>query len=126
MNISIRGTSSVFARSSLARSTTRTRSTRQGCGSPRESPTTTPICRFIPRGRLEPRRVSRGTVGHNRGSATTPGRLEQSAERASYNAWIVLRRDENTDNTSISYYTKGTVIGFLLDAKIRRLTSGAK
>jgi predicted metalloprotease with PDZ domain len=58
---------------------------------------------------------------------TTPGRLEQSAERASYDAWIkYYRRDENTDNTSISYYTKGTVIGFLLDAKIRRLTSGAK
>ena len=58
---------------------------------------------------------------------TTPGRLEQSVEAASYDAWIkYYRPDENTPNTSISYYVKGAVIGFLLDAHIRRLTSGAK
>ena len=58
---------------------------------------------------------------------TTPGRLEQSAEMASYDAWIkYYRTDENTANTSISYYVKGAVIGFVLDAKLRRLTNGAK
>ena len=58
---------------------------------------------------------------------TTPGRLEQSAEAASYDAWIkYYRTDENTPNTSISYYVKGAVIGFLLDANIRRLTTGSK
>jgi predicted metalloprotease with PDZ domain len=58
---------------------------------------------------------------------TTPGRLEQSAEMASYDAWIKFyRTDENTANTTISYYVKGAVIGFLLDAKLRRLTGGAK
>ena len=58
---------------------------------------------------------------------TTPGRLEQSVEAASYDAWIkYYRPDENAQNTSISYYVKGAVIGFLLDAEIRRLTSGAK
>jgi predicted metalloprotease with PDZ domain len=58
---------------------------------------------------------------------TTPGRLVQSAEMASFDAWIkYYRPDENSNNTSISYYTKGTVIAFLLDAKIRAATKGAK
>jgi predicted metalloprotease with PDZ domain len=58
---------------------------------------------------------------------TTPGRLEQSVEAASYDAWIkYYRSDENTPNTAISYYVKGAVIGFLLDVHIRRLTGGAK
>jgi predicted metalloprotease with PDZ domain len=58
---------------------------------------------------------------------TTPGRLIQSAELASFDAWIkYYRPDENTDNTSISYYVKGAVIAFVLDAKLRRLTNGRK
>jgi predicted metalloprotease with PDZ domain len=58
---------------------------------------------------------------------TTPGRLEQSVEAASYDAWIkYYRSDENTPNTAISYYVKGAVIGFVLDAHIRRLSGGAK
>jgi predicted metalloprotease with PDZ domain len=57
---------------------------------------------------------------------TTPGRLEQSAEVASYDAWIkYYRPDENSANNSISYYVKGAVIGFLLDAKLRQATNGA-
>ena len=58
---------------------------------------------------------------------TTPGRLVQSVEMASYDAWIkYYRQDENTANTSISYYVKGAVVGFLLDAKLRRVTNGAR
>ena len=58
---------------------------------------------------------------------TTPGRLVQSAEMASYDAWIkYYRPDENSVNVSVSYYTKGAVVGFLLDAKIRKVTNGAK
>jgi predicted metalloprotease with PDZ domain len=58
---------------------------------------------------------------------TTPGRLVQPAEQASYDAWIkYYRPDENSINSSISYYTKGLVIGFVLDAKIRHLTGGAR
>lgn len=57
----------------------------------------------------------------------TPGRLFQSAEQASYDAWIKLYRpDENSINTTISYYTKGAVVGWLLDARIRHATGGAK
>ena len=58
---------------------------------------------------------------------TTPGRLVQSVEEASFDAWIkYYRPDENSPNASISYYTKGAVLGFLLDARIRAATKGAK
>jgi predicted metalloprotease with PDZ domain len=58
---------------------------------------------------------------------TTPGREVQSAELASFDAWIkYYRPDENSANTSISYYTKGAVIAFVLDGRIRKATNGAK
>jgi predicted metalloprotease with PDZ domain len=58
---------------------------------------------------------------------STPGRLVQSAEQSSWDTWIKLYRpDENSANTSISYYTKGAVIGWLLDARIRRTTAGGR
>lgn len=58
---------------------------------------------------------------------STPGRLVTPVESSSYNAWIGLYRpNENSSNTTISYYTKGAVVGLLLDAKIRKATSGAK
>jgi predicted metalloprotease with PDZ domain len=58
---------------------------------------------------------------------TTPGRAVRSVTQASMDAWIKLYRpDENTPNTAISYYTKGAVVAFLLDAKIRRATGGRR
>jgi predicted metalloprotease with PDZ domain len=58
---------------------------------------------------------------------TTPGRLVTSVAMASFDTWIKqYRPDENTPNTSINYYPKGGVIAFLLDAKIRKATNGAK
>jgi predicted metalloprotease with PDZ domain len=58
---------------------------------------------------------------------TTPGRLVQPVDLASFDAWIKFYRpDENTPNASVSYYTKGAVVGFLLDTRIRRASGGAK
>ena len=58
---------------------------------------------------------------------TTPGRLEQPVDTASLDAWIRhYRADEISPNVAISYYTKGAVIGFLLDAQIRRVTEGRR
>jgi predicted metalloprotease with PDZ domain len=58
---------------------------------------------------------------------TTPGRLAQPVEEASFDAWVrYYRQDENTANTTISYYTKGGVIGFLLDVEIRRATADTR
>jgi predicted metalloprotease with PDZ domain len=57
----------------------------------------------------------------------TPGRLVTPLEQNSFDAWIKLyHSDENTQNTAISYYTKGEIVGLLLDAKIRKLTDGSK
>jgi len=58
---------------------------------------------------------------------TTPGRSHQSVEESSFDAWIKLYRpDENTGNTTISYYVKGAVVAWLLDVEIRSATGGAK
>jgi predicted metalloprotease with PDZ domain len=58
---------------------------------------------------------------------TTPARLTQTAEMASFDAWIKqYRPDDNTVNSTISYYTKGNVLGFLLDARIRAATGDAR
>jgi predicted metalloprotease with PDZ domain len=53
------------------------------------------------------------------------GRHVQSLEQASFDAWIKLYRpDENSDNSSVSYYRKGEVVCALLDAEIRARTQG--
>jgi predicted metalloprotease with PDZ domain len=58
---------------------------------------------------------------------TTPGRLVHALEMASYDAWIKFYRpDENSLNTTISYYTKGAVVAWLLDAKIQQATAGTR
>ena len=56
-----------------------------------------------------------------------PGRRLMSVEEASFDAWIkYYRPDENSINSSVSYYEKGELLGMLLDLEIRRRTSGAK
>ena len=57
----------------------------------------------------------------------TPGRLEQSAEESSFDAWIKhYRPDENTVNSAVSYYDKGALVGLLLDLEIRGRSAGAR
>lgn len=57
----------------------------------------------------------------------TPGRLEQSLEESSFDAWIkYYRQDENTVNSAVSYYDKGAIVGLLLDLEIRRRSDGAR
>jgi len=57
----------------------------------------------------------------------SPGRLKQTLEQASLDVWNsgtsgVGRDPENL----VSYYVKGPVVGFALDAKIQRATEGKK
>ena len=57
----------------------------------------------------------------------TPGRLEQSLEEASFDAWIeYYRQDEQTVNAAVSYYDKGAIVALLLDLEIRRRSNGAR
>ena len=49
-----------------------------------------------------------------------PGRLVQSVAAASFDAWVkYYRMDENTPNATISYYTKGALVGLCLDLTLR-------
>ena len=57
----------------------------------------------------------------------TPGAKYQSAASSSYDAWIIgYRPNENSKNNSISYYSKGEVIGILMDLEIINATKGTK
>ncbi|HEX4461954.1 MAG TPA: PDZ domain-containing protein, partial [Polyangia bacterium] len=59
--------------------------------------------------------------------AAIPGRKRQSLEESSYDAWIKLYRpDENSVNSTISYYLKGGAVAILLDLEIRSRTAGGK
>ncbi|MFT3856766.1 MAG: peptidase M61 [Aquabacterium sp.] len=52
----------------------------------------------------------------------TPGRLQHSVAQASFDAWTrYYRPDENTANATVSYYTKGSLIGLCLDLALRQL-----
>lgn len=58
---------------------------------------------------------------------TQPGRFQTSLEEASFDAWIKsYRPDEHSVNRYISYYSKGELVNFLLDIKIRSASNGAK
>lgn len=57
----------------------------------------------------------------------TPGRQRISLRQASRDAWIRQYGDSpNRVNSNISYYTKGAVVGFALDARIRDETKGRR
>jgi predicted metalloprotease with PDZ domain len=50
----------------------------------------------------------------------TPGRLVQSVAEASHDAWIkYYRQDEQTPNTTVSYYTKGALVALCFDLTLR-------
>lgn len=56
-----------------------------------------------------------------------PGRLFQSAAESSFDTWMqFFSRDENSENTTVSYYDKGAALGLLLDLKIRHETKNKK
>jgi predicted metalloprotease with PDZ domain len=56
---------------------------------------------------------------------TTPGRKIRSAELASFDSWIKhYIPDANSVNSTVSYYRKGSSIGFVADAAIRKETDG--
>lgn len=56
---------------------------------------------------------------------TTPGRKLRPVTEASTDAWIRhYKSNANSVNTTISYYTKGAVIGFVLDAFLRKESKG--
>ncbi len=54
-----------------------------------------------------------------------PGRLEQSLEESSWDAWIrFYKQHEFSPNSSISYYDKGEMVAWLMDAALREGSHG--
>ncbi|HJW09367.1 MAG TPA: PDZ domain-containing protein [Holophagaceae bacterium] len=54
-----------------------------------------------------------------------PGRLEQSLEESSWDAWIRLYKPhEFSPNSSVSYYDKGEMVAWLMDAALREGSRG--
>ncbi|WP_334107538.1 M61 family metallopeptidase [Methylobacillus sp.] len=50
----------------------------------------------------------------------TPGRKVQPLEESSFDAWIKLYKpDENTPNSQISYYLKGSLVALAIDLSLR-------
>jgi len=57
----------------------------------------------------------------------SPGNKVQPVADASFNAWIkAYRHNENSYNTTISYYSKGSIVAVMLDLKIIKATNGKK
>jgi predicted metalloprotease with PDZ domain len=57
----------------------------------------------------------------------SPGRLVQTLEESSLSVWDSGTSGIGRDaSKTVSYYEKGPVVGFLLDAKVRRVTNGAR
>ncbi|SNR97706.1 Predicted metalloprotease, contains C-terminal PDZ domain [Methylobacillus rhizosphaerae] len=50
----------------------------------------------------------------------TPGRRIQALEESSFDAWVKLYKpDENTPNSQISYYLKGSLVALAMDLSLR-------
>ena len=55
----------------------------------------------------------------------TRGRFKQSIEESSFDAWTKFyKRDANTSNATVSYYTKGSLIALALDLMLRLESNG--
>ncbi len=53
-----------------------------------------------------------------------PGRKVNSAEQASFDAWIKhYKPNGNSINSDVSYYRKGSLVGFVADAAIRKASN---
>ncbi len=78
-------------------------------------------------GLLTPQRYLESVAEKILSLQSQPGRALQSLELSSFDAWIKLYRpDENSVNSSISYYLKGSLVAMLLDLEIRRHTNGTR
>lgn len=57
----------------------------------------------------------------------TPGRKFQNLLESSFDAWIKFYRpDEDSANSSVSYYLKGGLVTWIMDLEIRRLSGGKR
>jgi predicted metalloprotease with PDZ domain len=60
------------------------------------------------------------------GLESRSARLSQSAEASSLETWFDSYPSYHRPDRSISYYSKGEILGFLIDLEMRRLTGGRR
>lgn len=78
-------------------------------------------------GLMKPDRYLDVVAGSINSVENTPGNQVQAVSESSFDAWIkYYRRNENSNNTEVSYYTKGGVLGHLLNLEIMGATKGDK
>lgn len=54
------------------------------------------------------------------------GRFQQTVAESSFDAWTkYYKQDENTPNSVVSYYVKGSLIALCIDLKLRQLTNNS-
>jgi predicted metalloprotease with PDZ domain len=71
-------------------------------------------------GLIDPARYLKLVAKTVTGVLGMPGRKVQSVAQASFDAWVkYYRGDENTPNSTISYYTKGSLVALALDLTLR-------
>ena len=74
-----------------------------------------------------PEEYLRVVAGDMSGVENTPGNRVQSAAESSFDAWIkYYRPNENSANSTVSYYSKGAVLGSLLNLAILASTDGQR
>jgi predicted metalloprotease with PDZ domain len=56
----------------------------------------------------------------------TPGRLVQTLEQASLDVWTSSFSGIGGGSKTVSYYVKGPIVAFLLDARVQQATNGAR
>jgi predicted metalloprotease with PDZ domain len=78
-------------------------------------------------GFVDPKTFVDGLVTAVSNVSNTPGAKVQSAAESSYDAWIKgYRPNVHSKNTGVSYYSKGEVVGLLMDLEIAQATKGTK
>ncbi len=78
-------------------------------------------------GMMTPQRYLDVVAGSISSVENTPGNKVQTVSESSFDAWIkYYRRNENSNNAEVSYYTKGGVMGQLLNMEIMKSTKGEK
>ena len=74
-----------------------------------------------------PEEYLRVVAGDISGVENAPGNRVQSAAESSFDAWIkYYRPNENSANSTVSYYSKGAVLGSLLNLAILASTDGQR
>jgi predicted metalloprotease with PDZ domain len=69
--------------------------------------------------------VAKRLAGSWTDNTTRAGRLEQSLEEASFDAWIRhYKPSEWSANSTVSYYDKGSLVAWMMDAEVRLASGG--